>query len=96
MWLGCWRHFSGDTVFKLAGRSFLQITVFSGLVAAGPVLLSLSLGALTHWLVDAVTHKDGSIMAQVPWLRVGVLQVGYRTVRVCQLLWHVSSLVGVV
>lgn len=60
------------------------------------ILLSLALGALTHWLVDAVTHKDGSIVAQVPWLRVGVLQVGYRTVRVCQVLWHVSSLVGVV
>jgi hypothetical protein len=60
------------------------------------VLVSLAIGALTHWFVDAVTHKDGAIAAQVPWLQLEIMRVGYKTVRVCQVLWHASSLAGVV
>jgi hypothetical protein len=60
------------------------------------ILLSLAIGALTHWLVDAVTHKDGWIVARLPLLGLELMQFGPKTVRVCQVLWHGGSLVGVV
>lgn len=60
MWQGYWRPFSGGTVVKLAGPSFLQVAVFAGLVAAGAVLLVFPVGGA------------GSVRAQPPDLLEGI------------------------
>jgi hypothetical protein len=59
------------------------------------IVFSLMLGALTHVLWDSFTHKEAWAVYRFPFLRLPVLEIGYRTVRVCHLLWYASSFLGI-
>jgi Domain of unknown function (DUF4184) len=63
----------------------------------GPVwiaVVSLIIGIWTHILWDSITHNDGWLVQQVPFLLTPVLQFSGRTARVVNVLWYVSSIVG--
>ena len=60
------------------------------------LVVSVLIGASTHWFLDAVTHRDGWIVERVPVFRMGVIPVGERWARVHHVLWYGSTFVGVV
>jgi hypothetical protein len=60
------------------------------------VLASLLLGTWTHLLWDSCTHKDGWWVQHIPFLQTTLFTVGYRTARVCLLLWYASSFAGLI
>jgi hypothetical protein len=65
-------------------------------IASLPVLvISLLLGSWTHLAWDSFTHTHGWLVAEVPWLRAIVVILFGHAVRVCHLLWYVSSFGGV-
>jgi Domain of unknown function (DUF4184) len=63
----------------------------------GPIwiaVLSLLIGISTHLLWDSFTHTDGWFVEQIPFLLTPVGLFAGRTVRLCNLLWYASSVVG--
>lgn len=60
------------------------------------VVISLLVGAWTHWLLDAVTHRDGWIVERVSLFSMGVIPVGHRWARMHHVLWYGSTFVGAV
>lgn len=60
------------------------------------VLFSLLIGTWTHLLWDSCTHKDGWWVQHIPVLQATLFTVGYRTARVCLLLWYASSFAGMI
>lgn len=66
--------------------------------AAGPLLvvaLSVLLGTWSHLLWDGLTHKEGWFVEHWPVLQASLLAVGYHHIRVCQVVWYVTSFLGV-
>lgn len=59
------------------------------------VVISIILGAWSHFLWDSFTHKDGWLTMHFTFLQAPVAMVGYRHFRVCHLLWYLSTLGGV-
>lgn len=57
--------------------------------------LAIVLGAFSHLAWDAFTHQDGLAVAAIPVLRQDVVP-GHDGLLWCQLLQHVSTLVGLV
>ena len=58
------------------------------------ILLSLTLGAMTHLLWDAATHEYGWIVPRVTLLQTNVLSIEMRTLKMYTLLQHGGTLVG--
>jgi len=58
------------------------------------VLLSLTVGSLTHLAWDSFTHERGLVVANVALLRVVVIQTSLGGIRVFKLLQHGSSITG--
>ena len=58
------------------------------------VLVSLTVGSLTHLAWDSFTHERGFAVANVALLKVAIVQTPYGGVRVFKLLQHGSTLVG--
>lgn len=58
------------------------------------ILSSILLGACTHLVWDAFTHKDGWLVQQVDFLQEPMFLVGNRRFRACHLLWYISSFAG--
>ena len=56
---------------------------------------SVLLGSWTHLLWDSLTHKDGWLVGHLPILHFQVAFLANHSVRVCHLLWYVSSFVGI-
>lgn len=63
--------------------------------AAGVLVLSLLLGIWSHVFWDGFTHKEGWFVRVVPWLQSPLLPLGHRHVRVCHVLWYLSSFIGI-
>lgn len=59
------------------------------------VLLCLVTGAFSHLLVDAATHRDGSIVALLPCLQLCVGKVAGSKVYVCKILQHALGIIGI-
>ena len=65
--------------------------------APGPVwvlVLSLVVGAWTHFFFDAFTHTTGWFVLRLPWLRFSLATVEGRSIRLCSFLWYFCSFVG--
>src|SRR5258708_31882593 len=60
------------------------------------VVLSLAIGTWTHLLLDSLTHSHGWLAMHWNLLRMPVLLVHGGTVKVCHVLWYLSSFVGLV
>ena len=58
------------------------------------ILLSLTLGAMTHLLWDAATHEYGWIVQRITFLQATALTIGARSFRIYTLLQHGGTLVG--
>lgn len=82
------RSFAGG---RLAGAMTGLLPPRAGMVVGG----SLLLGALSHILWDAFTHKNGWFVQQWPLLRIPVGMVMGKQVRVFSLLWYGCSFAGV-
>jgi hypothetical protein len=88
----------GSIVFCLP-VGILAILLFYALRAPAVRVLpepSLLIGTWTHLLWDSCTHKDGWWVQHIPVLQATVFTVGYRTARVCLLLWYASSFAGMI
>ena len=59
------------------------------------VVLSLLIGAATHLAWDSLTHNNGWLVEQAAFLRRPVLEIGHHTVRLCHVLWYVSTFAGI-
>jgi hypothetical protein len=59
------------------------------------VVVSILMGAGTHLVWDSFTHRDGWLVERVAFLQFPLLVLGHRTVKVCHLLWYLSTFVGV-
>ncbi len=59
-------------------------------------LVSLLVGAWTHILWDSVCRESSWFALHWPWLTQPVMFSGGHTLRVCRLIWLVSSAVGLV
>jgi hypothetical protein len=58
------------------------------------IVVSLILGAWTHVFVDSLTHKDGWLVRQWPFLQASLASVGGTRIRVCRILWYLCSFGG--
>ena len=58
------------------------------------VLVSLTIGSLTHLAWDSFTHERGLVVANVALLKVVVIQTSHGAVRVFKLLQHASTAAG--
>lgn len=58
------------------------------------IVLSLGIGAWTHYFLDAVTHKTGWFVERVSWLNYSLASINGRSIRVCSALWYAFSFVG--
>jgi len=58
------------------------------------VLLSLTVGSLTHLAWDSFTHERGLVVANVALLKVVVIQTSLGAIRVFKLLQHASTVAG--
>jgi Domain of unknown function (DUF4184) len=59
------------------------------------VLLSLLIGAATHFLWDSFTHYDGFAVAQIRWLDTTLAQVAGHKLHIYHVLQYGSSALGV-
>jgi hypothetical protein len=59
------------------------------------VIISLLIGTWTHILWDSFTHREGWSAQHLPVLQSVVFSVGYRSARVCHLLWYACSFAGI-
>jgi Domain of unknown function (DUF4184) len=64
---------------------------------APPVVLVVSLlvGSWTHLAWDSFTHTHGWLVAEIPFLRSTVAVILGHSVKVCHVLWYISSFSGV-
>lgn len=60
------------------------------------IVLSLGIGAWTHFLWDSCTHKNGWVAQEIAPLNAVAFTWGYRTARVSLLLWYASSFAGMI
>lgn len=58
------------------------------------IIASLLVGAWTHLLWDAFTHRNGWFVEHLPALQAPVFSLDHRQVRVCHFLWYGSSFAG--
>ena len=59
------------------------------------ILLSLLIGIATHLLWDSFTHKSTWLFEQLPLLQLPLARFGRHQVRICHVLWYVSSFGGI-
>jgi len=58
------------------------------------VPLSVLIGAATHVFWDAFTHERGWIAERSSFLQIELFTVGGHHLRICRLLWHISTWAG--
>jgi Domain of unknown function (DUF4184) len=59
------------------------------------IVVSILIGAWTHLLWDSFTNQHGWVVLHLDILQIGLATVADHTVRICHLLWYLSSFVGV-
>jgi hypothetical protein len=90
-------HILQTPLLNLAPRSLerrLQATLCSesrGLLCVSTALL---VAAFTHIAWDGMTHLDGFIVARVSLLRLPLIMLGKRPLLMCDVLQHLSSVIG--
>ena len=88
----CARLLPRQIASSLPPASFLGRLPKSNLVA---VLLCLMTGAFSHLLVDSATHRDGHIVALLPFLQLYVGQFAGSKFYVFKILQHVLGIIGI-
>lgn len=82
-------------VFPAPFRRWLEPMSRHPLGAPLSIGRSVLLGALLHLLWDSFTHKEGWAVQHLTILHTPVALIGYRTLRVCHLLWYASTFAGI-
>jgi hypothetical protein len=62
----------------------------------GVMGISVLIGTATHLLLDSFTHAQGWFVLHSPLLQKSVATIHFHEVRICHVLWYVTSFVGIV
>ena len=61
----------------------------------GVMGISVLIGAATHLLLDSFTHAQGWFVLHSPLLQKPGATIHFQEVRICHVLWYVTSFVGI-
>lgn len=56
--------------------------------------ISITMGAFTHLAWDSFTHEGGAVSRVLPFLSMGVIDLGFEWVPLTRILHHAGSLIG--
>ncbi len=90
-----WIRSKSGTILPERHRRLLLVCNCPRSVSLLGITVSVLVGAVTHLAWDAFTHRGGWVVQQFPLLNSRIGSFAGHNVRVCRVLWYLSSFAGV-